>query len=137
MIPPVNEAGLRILVADSNPDCAESLAILLRLYGHTVETALDGPAALKKAKDDEPDVVLLELRLPGMTGYDVARHLRANRTSKTPLLIAVTTYARDQDRQRSAEAGVDLHMVKPVDPDHLQSVLAKFQKALAGRSGDE
>lgn len=123
-------AGLHILIAEDRADCADSLALLLRLYGHDVEIARTGPAALERARSDEPDVVLLDLGLPGMSGYDVARRISDRRPKKTPLLIAVTGFGQDEDRRRSLEAGCDLHMVKPVDPEQLRVVLEMFQRTI-------
>ena len=127
-------AGLRILVVDDNDDCAESTAMVLRLYGHRADVAASGPTALEMAQAGDPDVVLLDLGLPGMSGYDVARQLTACRPRKTPLVIALTGYGTENDRQRSAEAGIDLHLVKPVHPDELQAVLVRFQRAISGYS---
>ena len=131
MTAPVNGVGLRILIAEDNTDGAVSMAMLLRIYGHDVEIAANGPTALEKARTDKPDVVLLDLGLPGMSGYDVARQLSKHRPRKTPLLIAVTGFGREEDRRHSAEAGIDLHLLKPVNPDELQAVLKRFQQLLA------
>ncbi len=124
-------AGLRILVVDDNDDCAESTATLLRLYGHHVDVAASGPTALEMTRTGDPDVVLLDIGLPGMNGYDVARQLTAARPRKTPLVIALSGYGGEKDRRRSAEAGIDLHLVKPVKPDELQAVLVRFQRAIS------
>jgi len=133
-----NGVGLRILIAEDGADCAESMAMLLRMCGHNVEIAANGPTALEKARTDEPDVVLLDLGLPGMSGYDVARQLSDHRPRRTPLLIAVTGYGMAEDRRHSAEAGIDLHLVKPIDVEKLQAVLKRFQQLLArcGMEGD-
>src|SRR5690242_9513440 len=114
MTVPVNGVGLRILIAEDYADAAESMATLLRMYGHDVEIAANGPTALEKARTDKPDVVLLDLGLPGMSGYDVARQLSEHRPRKTPLLIAVTGFGQEDDRRHAAEAGIDLHLLKPV-----------------------
>jgi CheY-like chemotaxis protein len=127
---PVNVAGLRILIAEDNADCAVSMALLLRMYGHDVKIAADGPTALEKARTDKPDVVLLDIGLPGMSGYDVARQLSDHRPCKTPLLVAITGYGREEDERHSAEAGIDMHLVKPVDPERLRSILERFQQLL-------
>ncbi len=123
---------LHILIAEDRADCADSLALLLRLYGYDVEIARTGPAALEKAQADGLDVVLLDLGLPGMSGYDVARRISDRRPRKTPLLIAVTGFGQDEDRRRSHEAGCDLHMVKPVDPEQLRTILEMFQRTING-----
>jgi CheY-like chemotaxis protein len=123
----VNGDGLRVLVVEDNADSATSLALLLRLQGHEVKIALDGPTGLQVAQDNWPDVVLLDIGLPGLDGYLVARGIGEHPGEKKPLLIAVTGYDRETDRQRSAEAGIDLHLVKPVDPVQLQGLLGRFR----------
>jgi CheY-like chemotaxis protein len=111
----------RILVVDDSQDSAESLALLLELHGHEVRTAFAGPAALETASAFCPDVVLLDIGLPGMDGYEVARRLRAEHGGCR--LIALTGYGRDDDRRRSREAGFDHHLVKPVDLEELTRLL--------------
>jgi CheY-like chemotaxis protein len=113
----------RILVVDDNVDGLETLATLLELSGHEVRTASDGPAALTAAAEFRPEVVLLDIGLPGMDGYEVARRLRANPLFNGARLIALTGWGQDSDRDRSHDAGFDLHLVKPVDPAELQRVL--------------
>ena len=112
-----------VLVVDDNADTAESLAMLLRLYGHEVTTAHSGPTGLQAALAQPWDVVLADLGLPGIDGYEVARRIREH-TAK-PLLIAITGYGQAEDRQRSKEAGFDYHLVKPIDPQRLQDLLSK------------
>lgn len=132
-----HEAGLRILIAEDQADCADSLAGLLRGDGHEVEVARDGPAALEMAEADEPDVVLLDLGLPGMSGFDVARHISDHRPwKKTPLLIAVTGLGQAEDRRHSSEVGIDLHLVKPTDMEQLRIVLTRFQRVIDNRLED-
>jgi CheY-like chemotaxis protein len=121
---------LRILVADDDADTAVSLATLLHLKGHEVHVALTGPAALETAKDNPPDVVLLDLAMPGMDGYELAARLREQATDKWPLLIAITGFGREEYCRRSAEAGIDLHLVKPVDPKALDGLLKRFRAIL-------
>ncbi len=133
MSAPVNGAGLHILVVEDNADGALSLAMLLRMYGHVVETVANGPAALESVRTHEPDVVLLDIGLPGMSGYEVARRLIGPRPRKTPLVIAVTGFGQAEDRRRCAESGIDMHLLKPVEPEYLQAVLARFQKMLGAR----
>src|SRR5262245_47530464 len=99
--------SLRVLVVDDYPDTGESLGVLLRLWGHEVRTAADGPAALDAAREFRPDVVLLDVGLPGMSGWEVAPLLRGQAGDHLPLLIAVTGYGREQDRARSVRAGFD------------------------------
>ena len=124
---PVDGARLRVLVVDDNDDGIQSLAMLLRLFGHVVGTAGDGLHALEVARADDPDVVFLDIGLPRMSGYEVARRLCEHRTVKRPLLIALTGYGQDEDRRKSAEAGFDLHLLKPVDPDELRIILEKVR----------
>jgi CheY-like chemotaxis protein len=115
-------ARKRVLVVDDNQDSAESLALLLELYGHEVRTAFAGPSALETAGVFLPEIVLLDIGLPGMDGYEVARRLRAEHDGCR--LIALTGYGRDDDRQRSREAGFDHHLVKPVDLEELKRALS-------------
>jgi signal transduction histidine kinase/DNA-binding response OmpR family regulator len=119
------EAGgpRRVLVVDDNVDGAESLATLLKLLGHEVHVAHDGPAALRATADVRPEVVFLDIGLPGMDGYEVARRLRRPGRNEA-LLVALTGYGQDEDRRRSREAGFDHHLVKPVDPAVLEELLA-------------
>ncbi len=121
-----SQAGptLRILVVDDNVDGARSLAKLLRLDGHQVDVAHDGPAALQMTPTLRPDVILLDIGLPkGMDGYEVARHLRQQPEMKTSMLIALTGFGQDEDRRRSSAAGFQAHLVKPMDPKMLRELL--------------
>ena len=124
--------GLRVLVVEDNPDAAESLALVLRAYGDDVRIAADGPAALALAQAEAPDAMLLNLGLPGMDGYEVARRLRQLPLPKRPLLVAVSGYGGAQDLIRCREAGIDLHFVKPANPAELQAVLRKLQELPGG-----
>jgi signal transduction histidine kinase/ActR/RegA family two-component response regulator len=121
----VKPSAHRILVVDDNVDAADSLAVLLRLMGNDVRTAPDGPAALEVARAYRPDVVLLDLGLPRMSGYDVCRRLREGHFANGPLIVALTGYGQDEDRRRTREAGFDCHLVKPVDPDELWELLTE------------
>jgi signal transduction histidine kinase/DNA-binding response OmpR family regulator len=123
-------AGCRVLVVDDNVDAADSLGMLLRLGGCEVRLAHDGPAALEAAQAFRPQVVVLDIGLPGMDGYEVARQLRTLPSTRHSVLAAVTGYGRDEDRARSREAGFDYHLVKPVDLDMLQAVLGSLPAAL-------
>jgi PAS domain S-box-containing protein len=114
----------RVLVVDDNRDAVESMALLLEVWGHEVRTAYDGPAALALAAEYRPDVVLLDIGLPGMNGYEVAQRLRELPGLEKALLVAVTGYGQESDRQRARKAGFDRHLVKPVDPGALQNLLA-------------
>jgi PAS domain S-box-containing protein len=118
------DGSLRILVIEDHPDAAESMQMLLQLYGHEAETALDGPAGLAAARRFRPDVVLCDIGLPGgMDGYAVARALRADPELRALRLIALTGYGQEDDQARSREAGFDLHLTKPVDPAALEKLL--------------
>jgi CheY-like chemotaxis protein len=121
----------RILVVDDNVDGADSLAVLLRLSGHEVSLAHDGPAALDLARAFRPEIVLLDIGLPGMDGFEVARRLRGNEPTRDAILVAVTGYGRDEDRARSQEAGFDYHLVKPISFD---AMLGVFQQAASKKS---
>jgi PAS domain S-box-containing protein len=114
----------RILVVDDNADAADTLAMLLTVRGYDVRVARDGPAALGAARDFRPELVLLDIGLPGMDGYAVARQLRAGHATSPLRLVALTGYGREEDRRRSAEAGFDHHLVKPVAPEVLLGILA-------------
>jgi CheY-like chemotaxis protein len=116
-------AAHRILVVDDNRDSAESLALLLRLSGHDVRTAHDGVHAVDLAGEFGPEVVLLDIGLPGMNGYDAARGIRAHLGSEVTI-VAMTGWGQAEDRRRSSEAGFDPHLVKPVDHDLLRRIIA-------------
>jgi len=114
----------RVLIVDDNSDAAEMLALLLRTVGHEVALALDGATALDVARDFAPHVALLDIGLPGMDGYELARRLRELDTCKNTLLVAVTGYGEPGDRQRSKAAGFAHHFVKPMNPEKFESLLA-------------
>ena len=114
----------RVLVVDDNVDAAESLAEVLMLSGHDVRLAHTGPAAVEVATAYVPDVVLLDIGLPGLNGYEVARRLRTEPALEGVRLVALTGYGRDTDLQLSKEAGFDRHMVKPVDPANVLALLS-------------
>ncbi len=121
----------RILVVDDNVDAAESLSRLLRLQAHEVRVAYDGLAALAAARDMNPDVVLLDIGLPELDGLEVARSLRARGDGPRPLLVAMTGFGQAEDRARTAAAGFDHHLTKPVDPKLLQTLLQTARGARA------
>jgi CheY-like chemotaxis protein len=122
---------LRILVVEDCEDTAASLAMLLRLYGYQVEVAADGQTAWRAVQINRPDVVLLDLGLPKMDGWWVAQQIRNQSCGKRPFLIAVTGYGRQADQEHSYEVGIDLHLVKPVEPDTLHQILRRFQTVVA------
>ena len=113
----------RILLADDNRDAAESLAIILRLEGHEVHLAHDGPAALAAFEASKPDVALLDIGMPRANGYEVARQIRAVPEGRDVLLIAITGWAQDSDKARSRAAGFDHHLTKPIEPQSLIELL--------------
>ena len=133
-VPKTNEREItlvpprRILAVDDNVDSADSLTMLLRLAGHSVQVTYDGSKALELAESFKPDAVLLDIGLPGLNGYDTARELRRRRGMKDTLLIALTGYGRDDDRRRAEEAGFDHHLVKPAEFDSLQELLGSSRK---------
>lgn len=116
--------ALRLLVVDDNIDAAESLATLLRLAGHRVRTVYDGLTALQAVQEELPEVLLLDIGLPGLDGFQVAERLRQQASLGQVLLIAVTGYCQPEDRQKSQMAGFHSHLVKPVDPVELQRLLS-------------
>ena len=120
---PEEAVGLRILIVDDNEDAANLLAELLRMKGHDVVVAHDGIAALQARKKFVPDVALLDIGLPGMDGYDLARQLRALYPSDPLRIIAITGYGEERDRMRSKAAGFDEHLVKPVDMKRVSLLL--------------
>jgi len=126
-------ARRRILVVDDNEDAANSLAMLLQLDGHDVSTAYDGTAALSATKQLKPEVVFLDIGLPQMDGYEVARRLRAEYGSAAPRLIALTGYGQAEDRARALAVGFAAHLTKPIDSHQLQRVLSS--KADGGGTG--
>jgi CheY-like chemotaxis protein len=111
-----------VLVVDDNVDAAESLAEVLKIAGHEVEVAFDGPTAIDKVRVNPPDVVLCDIGLPGMSGYDVARRLRASGVNGMQL-IAVSGYAQPEDVAKAVEAGFDGHVAKPCDPEEIERLL--------------
>jgi two-component system, sensor histidine kinase len=124
---PVEPEAVRprhILLIEDNRDTREVLCALLELDGHQVEPAADGQQGVDLARTKRPDVGLIDIGLPGMDGYEVARRLRALGHSMT--LIALTGYGEPEDRQRAEDAGFDAHLVKPVDPSELTRTLARL-----------
>ncbi|WP_439627022.1 hybrid sensor histidine kinase/response regulator [Gemmata sp.] len=117
-------SALRILVADDNRDAATSLAVLLRMMGNSVHTVFDGEAAVAAAAEFQPDVVLCDIGMPKLNGYEACRQIRAQGFGRNVVLIAVTGWAQHEDRRKSQEAGFDHHMVKPVDPQTLMTMLS-------------
>jgi signal transduction histidine kinase/DNA-binding response OmpR family regulator len=130
--PKASASGRRVLVVDDNADAAESIAVFLRLEGHEVKTVSDGLQVLECMQVFAPQVAVVDIGLPGMNGYDVARRLRANRATAPALLIALTGYGQSEDFARSQAAGFDHHFVKPADPRTIQAVIAGWVGPSAG-----
>jgi len=120
--------GCRILLVDDNADSAHTMAALLAVEGHETVVAYDGDTALQRAQAMAPDAILVDIGLPGMNGFQVARELRARPETRGALLIAVTGYGQAADRQRAMEAGFDHHLVKPVDLNAVQKLLVTRQE---------
>jgi two-component system CheB/CheR fusion protein len=116
----------RILVADDNADALESLAMVLRLRGHEVYSAPNGAIALETAARHMPEVALLDIGMPLLDGYEVARRIRAQEWGKAVTLVALTGWGQESDRRRSQEAGFDTHLVKPLDLEKLIALLARL-----------
>ena len=126
--------GLRVLVVDDNRDAADSLSLLLNLRGYQTFVTHDGDAALEAAERTHPHVVLLDLGLPGLDGFEVCRRLRLQGHEKA-VIVAITGYGQAEDRRRSSAAGFDAHMVKPVNPDELVKVVERTARARRGEPG--
>ncbi len=124
------EHPLRILIAEDDRATAESLALILQMEGYFIQIASDGLAAVEAAEASHPDVVLLDIGLPRMDGYEVARKLQAQRWPRKPLLIAITGYGQQAERLLAYEAGVDMHLTKPVTPEELLYLLERFRATL-------
>ena len=114
----------RVLVVDDNQDSVTTLSMLLKVKGHDAHVAENGEAAIRLADDYQPEVVLLDLSLPGMDGYEVARRLRQQPGLENAVLVAVSGWGQEEDRRRSLEAGFDGHMVKPAAPQTLREFFA-------------
>jgi two-component system CheB/CheR fusion protein len=114
----------RILVVDDHTDSAESLAILLRLMGHEVMTCYDGPAALAAAATFLPQIAFLDIAMPRMSGYEVAKRLREIPELQSTVLVALSGWGREEDRLRAQEAGFAHHFIKPTEPSSLKQFLA-------------
>jgi CheY-like chemotaxis protein len=124
-----SHGALKVLVVDDNQDSAQTLGLLLELVGYKTSMAHDGEDALQKALDLKPDVVLLDIGLPKLNGYEVARRIRLEPWGARPILVAITGWGQTEDIDLAREAGFDHHLVKPVDPDALLSLIAKRKTA--------
>jgi CheY-like chemotaxis protein len=114
----------RVLVVDDNRDAAESLGMLLEIDGCAVSLAFDGHQALHSLETFQPQIALLDIGMPGMDGYELARRIRQNVRGSSVLLVALTGWGQADDKKRAADAGFDQHLIKPVDPDLLDRVIA-------------
>jgi DNA-binding response OmpR family regulator len=114
----------RVLVVDDNEDAANSLATLLEVMGYDVRTAYDGPEAIEAADEFQPAVALLDIGLPRLSGYDIARHVREHR-GEDVLLVAITGWGQEDDRRRAREAGFDHHFTKPADFEVLLELIGQ------------
>jgi CheY-like chemotaxis protein len=121
--PNAKKPGLRLLVVDDNRDAAESLAILLRATGNEVDIAFDGPSALVMMCRKHPDAVFLDLGLPIMDGYEVARRIRAQKQFSDLVIVALSGWGNEKDRRRSRAAGIDHHLIKPAEFEEIQALL--------------
>jgi DNA-binding response OmpR family regulator len=119
---PSHSERCRVLVVDDNEDAAMSLAMMLDVMGYEVRTAHDGLEAVRAADEFQPEAALLDIGLPHLSGYDVARHIRGNR-GREVLLVAITGWGTAEDVKRSHEAGFDHHFTKPADPERLKTIL--------------
>jgi CheY-like chemotaxis protein len=115
----------RVLVVDDNRDSAQTLAMMLRLMGHQTTTAHDGPEAIEVAKEFQPEIILLDIGLPKMNGYEVCRRIRALDFGRSALIVALTGWGQDDDRRQSSDAGFDRHLVKPIDFTVLGELLSR------------
>jgi CheY-like chemotaxis protein len=126
---------LRVAIIEDNLDTAESLSLLLDLLGYTVSVAHSGARGVELVREAQPDVVLCDIGLPGMDGFEVARQLKADPATAGSHLVAITGYDQDEDRRRATAAGFEYHLVKPVDPDRLFELLASYaRRSAAGRA---
>jgi CheY-like chemotaxis protein len=122
-------APCRILVVEDNADARDMLLALLTLEQHDVVTASDGPAGVDAALRLRPDVALIDIGLPGLNGYEVARRIRATESGRAMKLIALSGYGQSEDTRQAREAGFDLHLVKPVEPKRLDEALRTLRAA--------
>ncbi len=120
---------LRVLVVDDCQDSATSLQLLLQVWGHEARVAIDGPTAIQMAESFWPDVMILDIDLPGMDGYEVAKRLRKT-NSETPFIVIHSGHCTDADMRRSLKAGFIAHLPKPVDPEDIRKVLVICEKWL-------
>ncbi len=130
---PLADSELRILVADDNHDAADTLTVLLEVMGHTVQQVHDGEAAVQAAAAFDPHIVLLDIGMPRMNGYEACSEIRRNAGGAARTMVAITGWGQPEDRRKSQEAGFDKHLVKPVDPQDLENLIEGFSAGLAAR----
>jgi two-component system CheB/CheR fusion protein len=128
---PAKNGSLRVLVVEDEAIVAEMLIMLLKLWGHAVQGVHEGPAALAAIATFAPEVILCDLGLPGMDGYELARQVRHREGANKPVLVAITGYGQEEDKRRAQAAGFDHHMTKPVDPNVLEALLADCALAVS------
>jgi CheY-like chemotaxis protein len=145
--PPISSTGSAestrhcVLVVDDNDDAAASLAVLLQMSGHEVHTAADGEEAIKRAQQVRPSIIFMDLGMPRMNGLEAARRIRALPQGQRINIVALTGWAQESDQERTRDAGMDFHLVKPVTSEALQNVLDQARAkdrsvdAHKGRSG--
>ena len=114
----------RVLVVDDNRDSADSLSLLLKNEGYAVDTAYDGAEAIRLADANKPAVVLLDIQMPRLSGYDIVRELRRYERAPRPYLVAVSAWGQESDKLAARQAGFDQHLTKPIDPAQLIEMLA-------------
>ena len=123
-----NTANCRVLLVEDNRDLARSMARLIRLFGHDIRVAFDGPEAVQIGGEYKPDVVLMDIGLPKLNGYDAARKMRSMPWGEKTIIVAVTGWGREIDMLRSHESGFDRHLTKPVEPDMLEALLSSYSR---------
>ncbi|HVC93687.1 MAG TPA: response regulator, partial [Pirellulales bacterium] len=119
-----HSSSLKVLVVDDNKDAASSLAMMLKIMGNEVRTAHDGLEGVETAAAFRPDMILMDIGMPKLNGYDACRRIREQPWAKNVVLVALTGWGQEEDRRRSSEAGFNVHLVKPVDLDALRKLLA-------------
>ena len=124
-------SGLQILIVEDDDDTAQSLTMLLSTQNHQVRWVRDGVSALEEADAHLPDLILLDLGLPELDGYEVARRLKDRHLTKDPLVVVTTGNGHEPNTTRLREMGIDLYLVKPIDPGVLLSLIARFRRVLA------
>ncbi len=125
----VTSSSLRILVVEDTYDIADTMVLLLQLWGYQTAVVYDGEQALETAPSFRPDVVLLDIGLPGMDGFELASHLRRLPGLTKTLLVAISSYGRETDIRRGRTVGIDFHFLKPVDPSEVRKLLAKVENS--------